>query len=52
VSGGKILGAGRVPTRGRKGSAGSLSGAAALVRRLERQLGGADADRRRPGGRR
>ena len=40
VSGGKILGAGRVPTRGRKGSAGSLRGAAALVRRLERQVGG------------
>ena len=39
VSGGKILGAGRVPTRGRKGSAGSLRGAAALVRRLERRLG-------------
>ena len=39
VSGGKILGAGRVPTRGRKGSAGSLRGAASLVRRLERQLG-------------
>ena len=39
VSGGKIVGAGRVPTRGRKGSAGSLRGAAALVRRLERQLG-------------
>ena len=39
VSGGKILGAGRVPTRGRKGSAGSLRGAAALVRLLERQLG-------------
>ncbi|HEU5388783.1 MAG TPA: diol dehydratase reactivase ATPase-like domain-containing protein [Streptosporangiaceae bacterium] len=39
VSGGKILGAGRVPTRGRKGSAGSLRGAAALVRRLERQFG-------------
>ncbi|HEY3650059.1 MAG TPA: diol dehydratase reactivase ATPase-like domain-containing protein [Streptosporangiaceae bacterium] len=39
-SGGKILGAGRVPTRGRKGSPGSLRGAAALVRRLERQLGG------------
>jgi hypothetical protein len=38
VSGGKILGAGRVPTRGRKGSPGSLRGAAALVRRLERQL--------------
>ncbi len=40
VSGGKILGGGRVPTRGRKGSAGSLRGAAALVRQLERQLGG------------
>ena len=39
VSGGKILGAGRVPTRGRKGSPGSLRGAAALVRRVERQLG-------------
>ena len=39
VSGGKILGAGRVPTRGRKGSEGSLRGAAALVRRLERQVG-------------
>ncbi len=39
TSGGKILGAGRVPTRGRKGSGGSLRGAAALVRRLERQLG-------------
>ena len=38
VSGGKILGAGRVPARGRKGSPGSLRGAAALVRRLERQL--------------
>ncbi len=39
VSGGSILGAGRAPTRGRKGSPGSLRGAAALVRRLERQLG-------------
>jgi len=39
VAGGKILGAGRVPTRGRKGSPGSLRGAAALIRRLERQLG-------------
>ena len=39
VSGGKILGAGRVPTRGRKGSPGSLRAAAALVRRVERQLG-------------
>jgi hypothetical protein len=34
-----ILGAGRVPTRGRKGSADSLRGAAALVRRVERQAG-------------
>ncbi len=40
MSGGTILGAGRVPTRGRKGSPDSLRGAAALVRRLERQLGG------------
>jgi Diol dehydratase reactivase ATPase-like domain/DD-reactivating factor swiveling domain len=39
VSGGKIVGAERVPTRGRKGSPGSLRGAAALVRRLERQFG-------------
>ncbi len=39
VSDGEILGAGRVPTRGRKGSAASLRGAVALVRRLERQLG-------------
>ncbi|HEX6524243.1 MAG TPA: diol dehydratase reactivase ATPase-like domain-containing protein [Streptosporangiaceae bacterium] len=39
VSGGKVLGAGRVPTRGRKGSADSLRAAAALVRRLERQAG-------------
>jgi Diol dehydratase reactivase ATPase-like domain/DD-reactivating factor swiveling domain len=46
VSGGVILGAGQVPTRGRKGSAGSLRGAAALVRRLERQLGCAVAEAR------
>jgi hypothetical protein len=39
VSGGKIVAAGRVPTRGRKGSADSLRGAAALVRRVERQSG-------------
>jgi hypothetical protein len=39
TSGGKILAAGRVPTRGRKGSADSLRGAAALVRRVERQAG-------------
>jgi hypothetical protein len=46
VSGGEILGAGRVPTRGRKGSAASLRGAAALVRRLERQLGGVAGEAR------
>ncbi len=39
VSGDTILAAGRVPTRGRKGSADSLRAAAALVRRLERQAG-------------
>jgi diol dehydratase reactivase alpha subunit len=39
TSGGKILAAGRVATRGRKGSADSLRGAAALVRRVERQAG-------------
>ena len=39
VSGGAILGAGRAPTRGRKGSPDSLRGAAALVRRVERQAG-------------
>ena len=39
VADGKILAAGRVPTRGRKGSADSLRGAAALVRRIERQAG-------------
>lgn len=39
MSGGVILGAGRVPTRGRKGSADSLRAAAALVRRVERQAG-------------
>jgi hypothetical protein len=37
VRDGEVLRAGRVPTRGRKGSADSLRGAAALVRRLERQ---------------
>jgi hypothetical protein len=34
-----ILGAGRAPTRGRKGSPDSLRGAATLVRRVERQAG-------------
>jgi hypothetical protein len=36
---GRLLGADRLPTRGRKGSADSLRGAAALVRRIERRLG-------------
>jgi len=44
--GGKILAAGRVPTRGRKGSADSLRGAAALVRRVERQAGTTAAEAR------
>ena len=39
VAEGRLLGADRLPTRGRKGSADSLRGAAALVRRLERRLG-------------
>ena len=39
LAGREILGAGRVPTRGRKGSADSLRGAASLVRRIERQAG-------------
>ena len=39
LDGDRLLGADRVPTRGRKGSADSLRGAAALVRRLERRLG-------------
>src|SRR5580693_6972199 len=34
-----LLGADRLPTRGRKGSADSLRAAAALVRRIERRLG-------------
>jgi hypothetical protein len=46
VSGRKILAAGRVPTRGRKGSADSLRGAAALVRRVERQAGRTVAEAR------
>jgi len=36
---GRLLGVDRLPTRGRKGSAQSLRGAAALVRRLERRHG-------------
>jgi hypothetical protein len=39
VADGAILGAGRAPTRGRKGSADSLRGAAAVVRRVARQAG-------------
>ena len=39
VAEGRLLGTGRLPTRGRKGSPESLRAAAALVRRLERQLG-------------
>ncbi|HZR49601.1 MAG TPA: diol dehydratase reactivase ATPase-like domain-containing protein [Streptosporangiaceae bacterium] len=39
VRDGTILGASRAPTRGRKGSPDSLRGAAALVRRVERQAG-------------
>ena len=46
TSGGKILAAGRMPTRGRKGSADSLRGAAALVRRVERQAGSTVAEAR------
>jgi hypothetical protein len=39
LDGGRLLGADRLPTRGRKGSAESLRAAAALVRRVERRLG-------------
>jgi Diol dehydratase reactivase ATPase-like domain/DD-reactivating factor swiveling domain len=39
LDGGRLLGADRLPTRGRKGSAESVRGAAALVRRIERRLG-------------
>ena len=39
VDGKTIVGAGRAPTRGRKGSADSLRGAAALLRRVERRAG-------------
>jgi hypothetical protein len=41
VADGAILGAGRAPTRGRKGSPDSLRAAAALVRRVARQSGAA-----------
>jgi hypothetical protein len=46
TAGGKILAAGRMPTRGRKGSADSLRGAAALVRRVGRQAGSTVAEAR------
>jgi hypothetical protein len=39
LAGNRLLGAGRSPTRGGKGSAESLRGAAALVHRLERRHG-------------
>jgi Diol dehydratase reactivase ATPase-like domain/DD-reactivating factor swiveling domain len=39
LDGERLLGADRLPTRGRKGSAESLRAAAALVRRIERRLG-------------
>ena len=39
LDGARLLAAVRLPTRGRKGSPESLHGAAALVRRAERQLG-------------
>jgi hypothetical protein len=39
VRDGAVIGAARAPTRGRKGSADSLRGAAAVVRRAERQAG-------------
>jgi Diol dehydratase reactivase ATPase-like domain/DD-reactivating factor swiveling domain len=39
VRDGQVLGSARAPTRGRKGSADSLRGAAAVVRRAERQAG-------------
>jgi Diol dehydratase reactivase ATPase-like domain/DD-reactivating factor swiveling domain len=39
LDGGRLLGADRLPTRGRKGSPESVRGAAALVRRIERRLG-------------
>ena len=39
LAGNRLLGVERLPTRGGKGSAESLRGAAALVRRLERRQG-------------
>ena len=46
LDGEQLLGADRLPTRGRKGSADSLRGAAALVRRIERRLGTTIAEAR------
>ena len=46
LEGERLLGADRLPTRGRKGSAESLRGAAALVRRIERRLGTTVAEAR------
>jgi hypothetical protein len=46
LEGERLLGADRLPTRGRKGSAESLRGAAALVRRIERRLGAAVTEAR------
>ena len=46
LDGTRLLGADRLPTRGRKGSADSLRGAAALVRRVERRLGTTVAEAR------
>ena len=46
LDGERLLGADRLPTRGRKGSADSLRGAAALVRRIERRLGTTVAEAR------
>ncbi len=46
LDGERLLGADRLPTRGRKGSADSLRGAAALVRRIERRLGTTIAEAR------
>ena len=46
LDGERLLGADRLSTRGRKGSADSLRGAAALVRRIERRLGTTVAEAR------
>jgi hypothetical protein len=46
VADGAVLGAGRAPTRGRKGSPDSLRAAAALVRRVARQTGTAVGEAR------